>query len=62
MATKKTVKRKAKAKPRARAKTRAKPKARVARTRVSAKKPVAFYSQPMTVISNGVDKVFGFFK
>ena len=60
MASKKTVKTKVRAKPKARAKPRVKPAART--SRVSVKKPVAFYKQPIAVLSNGVDRVFSFFK
>ena len=61
MASKKTVKTKVKAKTKARAKpSKVKPATRI--RRVSVKKPVAFYKQPIAVLSNGVERVFGFFK
>jgi len=59
---KKTVK-----KTRAKRKTKAKRTTRTRKTTVKrasrAKvKPVAFYRQPIVVLSNGVDRVFSFFK
>ena len=44
-------------------KAKAKPKAGVkAARRVSVKKPVTFYKQPIVALGNSVDKVFSFFK
>ncbi len=67
MAAKKTVKGRVKVKPatrvRAKKTVRAKPKARArADARVSARKPVAFYRQPMQMLSNGFDSIVNFFK
>ena len=63
MAKKKTVKSRAKVKTRAKPKAKARTKTRVnPAARVSSRKPVAFYMQPISVLSGQFDRVIGFFK
>ncbi len=63
MAKKKTVKSRTKVKTRAKPRAKAKVKIRVKpAARVSARKPVAFYMQPISVLSEQFDRVIGFFK